>query len=128
VFLALGDTRRVAPVFAAIDTWHDRDAHAADGDLARLDAVRSERTAAAERYFEDHAAEWEPTPRSHVAGAGGEARMAARRAARWPTGRSAGWSISVPEPDGCWSCWAPARKVRSALIAARRCCVSPAPS
>ena len=65
VFLALGDTRRVAPVFAAIDAWED--AHHADGDLARLDAVRSERSAAAERYFEGHAAEWDAIRSLHVA-------------------------------------------------------------
>ena len=65
VFLALGDTRRVAPVFAAIDAWED--AHHTDGDLARLDAVRAERSAAAERYFEGHAAEWDAIRSLHVA-------------------------------------------------------------
>jgi ArsR family transcriptional regulator len=67
VFLALGDARRVAPVFAAIDAWDEHDAHRADGDLARLDAVRSERSAAAERYFEVHAAEWDAIRSLHVA-------------------------------------------------------------
>ena len=48
VFLALGEADRVMPVFAAIEAWHDG-VGAADGDLARLDAVRAERAAAAER-------------------------------------------------------------------------------
>lgn len=56
VFLALGEVRRVAPVFAALDDWGQADG---SGDLARLDAVRAERTVAAERYFEGHAAQWD---------------------------------------------------------------------
>ena len=59
VFLAMGEMRRVAPLFAAIDAWTDGNTRTADGDLARLDAVRAERSAAAERYFEGHAAEWD---------------------------------------------------------------------
>lgn len=66
VFLALGDARRVAPLFAATDAWDGDDARWAEGDLARLDAVRSERSAAAERYFEGHAAEWDAIRSLHV--------------------------------------------------------------
>jgi ubiquinone/menaquinone biosynthesis C-methylase UbiE len=68
VFLALGDPRRVGPVFDAIDAW-GRDAGQGDvsGDLARLDAVRAERSAAAERYFEGHAAQWDAIRSLHVA-------------------------------------------------------------
>jgi ArsR family transcriptional regulator len=67
VFLALGDARRVAPVFAAFDTWDEAGSREAEGDLARLDAVRAERSVAAERYFEGHAAEWDAIRSLHVA-------------------------------------------------------------
>jgi len=66
VFLALGEAGRVQPVFAAIEAWHDG-VGATDGDLARLDAVRAERSASAERYFECHAAEWDAIRSLHVA-------------------------------------------------------------
>jgi ArsR family transcriptional regulator len=66
VFLALGETARVQPVFDAIEAWHDGVA-ATDGDIARLDAVRAERSAAAERYFESHAAQWDAIRSLHVA-------------------------------------------------------------
>lgn len=75
VFLALGAARRTAPIFAAIDAWNGDDAaHAAD--LARLDAVRAERSAAAERYFESHAAQWDAIRSLHVAEAEVEAAIA----------------------------------------------------
>ncbi len=86
VFLALGDALRVAPVFAAIDAWDEGDMHRADGDLARLDAVRAERSAAAERYFESHAAEWDAIRSLHVAEAEVEAAVGRAVAGR-PIGR-----------------------------------------
>jgi ArsR family transcriptional regulator len=67
VFLALGDPRRVTPVFAAFDAWGEDGTREAEGDLARLDAVRAERGAAAVRYFEGHAAEWDAIRSLHVA-------------------------------------------------------------
>jgi ubiquinone/menaquinone biosynthesis C-methylase UbiE len=72
VFLALGDARRVAPMFAAIDAWGGEDVA---GDLARLDAVRAERTVAAERYFEGHAAGWDAIRSLHVSEAEVEAAI-----------------------------------------------------
>ena len=66
VFLALGGHDRVAPLFAAIDAWGgvgDRDA---DGDLARLDAVRAERSAAAARWFDGHAGDWDAIRSLHI--------------------------------------------------------------
>ena len=66
VFLALGEAARVRPVFDALEAWHDG-LDATDGDLARLDAVRAERSAAAERYFESHAAQWDAIRSLHVA-------------------------------------------------------------
>jgi ubiquinone/menaquinone biosynthesis C-methylase UbiE len=72
VFLALGDPRRVGPVFHAIEAWGEGDS---SGDLARLDAVRAERSAAAIRYFEGHAAEWDAIRSLHVAEAEVEAAI-----------------------------------------------------
>jgi ArsR family transcriptional regulator len=66
VFLALGEARRVAPVFAALDAWDEGISREAESDLARLDAVRAERSVAAERYFEGHAAEWDAIRSLHV--------------------------------------------------------------
>jgi len=83
VFLALGDSRRVAPVFAALDAWAEGDAA---GDLARLDAVRAERSAAAERWFESHAAEWDAIRSLHIAEAEVEAAIA-RALGEAPIGR-----------------------------------------
>jgi ubiquinone/menaquinone biosynthesis C-methylase UbiE len=77
VFLALGEARRTAPMFAAIDAWTGGEAAAAAGDLARLDAVRAERSAAAERYFEHHAGHWDAIRSLHVAEAEVEAAIAA---------------------------------------------------
>jgi ubiquinone/menaquinone biosynthesis C-methylase UbiE len=72
VFLALGDARRVAPMFTAIDAWGGEDVA---GDLARLDAVRAERSKAAERYFEGQAAGWDAIRSLHVAEAEVEAAI-----------------------------------------------------
>lgn len=66
VFLALGAHGVVTPVFAAIDLWDGAD-EASAADLARLDAVRAERGAAAARYFESHAAEWDAIRSLHIA-------------------------------------------------------------
>jgi ArsR family transcriptional regulator len=77
VFLALGPDHRTAPVFAAIDAWSGAAPGAMAADLARLDAVRAERTAAAERYFEGHAAQWDAIRSLHIAEAEVEAAIAA---------------------------------------------------
>ncbi|MEQ9661139.1 MAG: metalloregulator ArsR/SmtB family transcription factor [Parasphingopyxis sp.] len=77
VFLGLGDARRVDPLFTAIDRWGDGDAnHWAQADLARLAAVRADRQAAAERYFADHAEEWDAIRSLHIAESEVEAAMA----------------------------------------------------
>jgi ArsR family transcriptional regulator len=87
VFLALGDPRRVAPVFDAIDAWNQGAGQGdVSGDLARLDAVRAERSAAAERYFEGHAAEWDAIRSLHVAEAEVEAAIG-RSLGEGPLGR-----------------------------------------
>jgi ArsR family transcriptional regulator len=87
VFLALGDARRVAPVFGAIDAWNQGAGQSdVSGDLARLDAVRAERSIAAERYFEGHAAEWDAIRSLHVAEAEVEAAIG-RALGEGPIGR-----------------------------------------
>src|SRR3954451_9178037 len=52
VFLSLGATGRVEPLFEALDRWADLDGADpwAVADAARLAAVRADRAAAAERY------------------------------------------------------------------------------
>lgn len=68
VFLSLGQDVRTRPVLEALDAWGGGD----DGDLwtradiARLEAVRADRQAAAEAYFEAHAAEWDAIRSLHV--------------------------------------------------------------
>ena len=73
VFLTLGDPARLDPLFAAIDAWRtDRDGVA---DLARLAAIQAERAAAAERYFEAQAANWDAIRSLHVAESDVEAAL-----------------------------------------------------
>jgi ArsR family transcriptional regulator len=69
VFLGLGASKRVEPLLAAIDSWSADEAgdHWAVADIARLAAVRADRAAAAEQYFEAHAAEWDAIRSLHVA-------------------------------------------------------------
>lgn len=78
VFVALGDDRNVRPVLAALDTWAIDDAdHWAVADSARLAAVRADRAAAAEEWFETHAGDWDAIRSLHVAESEVEAAMAA---------------------------------------------------
>jgi ArsR family transcriptional regulator len=68
VFLGLGLESRTAPVMEAIDTWaaDELGDHWIVADIARLAAVRADRAAAAEAYFEAHAAEWDAIRSLHV--------------------------------------------------------------
>jgi ArsR family transcriptional regulator len=77
VFLGLGDTARVGPLLESIDAWRllEPGDHWAVADAARLAAVRADRAAAAERYFESHAAEWDAIRSLHVAESQVEAAM-----------------------------------------------------
>jgi ArsR family transcriptional regulator len=78
VFVALGDDRHVWPVLGALDAWSADDAdHWAVADSARLAAVRADRAAAAEEWFEMHAGEWDAIRSLHVAEEQVEAAMAA---------------------------------------------------
>jgi ubiquinone/menaquinone biosynthesis C-methylase UbiE len=68
VFLGLGAAARTAPVLEALDSWageEPRD-HWTAADIARLAAVRADRAAAAEAYFEIHASEWDAIRSLHV--------------------------------------------------------------
>lgn len=68
VFLGLGSAARTAPVLDAIDAWAGEEPgdHWTVADIARLAAVRADRAAAAEAYFEAHAAEWDAIRSLHV--------------------------------------------------------------
>ena len=65
--MKLGDPSRTDLVLNAIDAWSAEgdDSWTAD-DIARLSAVRADRHAAAEAYFEAHAAEWDAIRSLHV--------------------------------------------------------------
>jgi ArsR family transcriptional regulator len=68
VFLRLGPAERIAPLSALLDRWTAMDG--ADpwevADAARLAAVRADRTAAAERWFANHAAQWDELRSLHI--------------------------------------------------------------
>ncbi|WP_246167550.1 ArsR/SmtB family transcription factor [Sphingomonas piscis] len=68
VFLTLADALRTDPVFALIDTLADGEIkNLFRSDAVRLESVRAERTQAATRYFEAHAAVWDQIRSLHVA-------------------------------------------------------------
>lgn len=77
-FLAPGAPERVDPLFRALDAWQadDGENHWIVADTARLAAVHADRTAAAERYFSAHAAQWDAIRSLHVAESEVEAAMA----------------------------------------------------
>jgi ArsR family transcriptional regulator len=79
VFLGLGAAARTGPVLDAIDAWAGEDAgdHWTVADVARLAAVRADRAAAAEAYFEMHAAEWDAIRSLHVPESAVEAAIVA---------------------------------------------------
>jgi ArsR family transcriptional regulator len=68
VFLNLGASALVQPVFALLDRWAE--VHGASpwiaADSARLAAIKSERADDAARYFAAHAAEWDKLRALHV--------------------------------------------------------------
>ncbi len=68
VFVGLGLEAVVAPLLRAIDAWGaGGDDHWTRADIARLAAVRADRAAAAEAYFDAHAGEWDAIRSLHVA-------------------------------------------------------------
>jgi ubiquinone/menaquinone biosynthesis C-methylase UbiE len=78
VFLSLGAKARVEPLFTLLDGWTALDGEDpwTVADAARLAAVRADRAAAAERYFESHARDWDELRSLHVAESEVEAAIA----------------------------------------------------
>ncbi len=73
VFLTPAPSPVAVPLFALIDAGGED--HWAVADAVRLDAVRADRTAAAERYFAGYADQWDAIRSLHVAESAVEARM-----------------------------------------------------
>jgi ArsR family transcriptional regulator len=88
VFLSLGRSDRVDPLFQMLDRWaeHEGEDAWAVADAARLAAVRADRAAAAQRYFAMHAAEWDELRSLHIAESEVEAAIA-RALGERPVGR-----------------------------------------
>jgi ArsR family transcriptional regulator len=88
VFLSLGPRERLEPLFDLMDCWTDVDGEDPWGiaDAARLAAVRSDRAAAAERYFAAQADHWDEIRSLHIAESEVEAAVARALADR-PVGR-----------------------------------------
>ncbi len=87
VFVAEGRPECVAPIAAALDGWAETSPDRwALADAARLAAVQADRAAAAERWFEGHAGEWDAIRSLHVAESEVEAAMA-RVLGEMPLGR-----------------------------------------
>jgi ArsR family transcriptional regulator len=80
VFLSLGAPERVEPLFLLLDRWEglDREDRTTFADIERLAAVRADRAAAAERYFAQHAKDWDEIRSLHIAES--EVEAAIRRA------------------------------------------------
>jgi ArsR family transcriptional regulator len=75
VFLRLGPAA-VPSLFAAIDSWRDAATEKWEhADAARLEAVRADRAAAADTYFDAHASDWDAIRSLHVAEAQVEAAI-----------------------------------------------------
>ncbi|HEY1146301.1 MAG TPA: metalloregulator ArsR/SmtB family transcription factor [Allosphingosinicella sp.] len=88
VFLSLGPSERVDPLFVLLDSWDSLDGEDpwAVADKARLEAVKADRAAAAERYFAQHAADWDELRSLHIAETEVEAAIA-RSLGERPVGR-----------------------------------------
>jgi ArsR family transcriptional regulator len=78
VFLSLGRSERVEPLFLLLDRWSGLDGEdlGARADAARLAAVRADRAVAAERYFAQHAKDWDEIRSLHIAESEVEAAIA----------------------------------------------------
>ena len=96
VFLSLGPRPRVEPLFQLLDRWAELDGEqpSTAADSARLAAVRADRAAAAERYFAQHAGDWDALRSLHVAESEVEAAVARALGAE-AEGRPIGWSPSA---------------------------------
>jgi ArsR family transcriptional regulator len=88
VFLSLGERDRVDPLFAILERWAalDGEDRWSAADAARLAAVRADRAAAAARYFEARAHDWDRIRSLHIADCEVEAAIA-RALGEAPVGR-----------------------------------------
>ena len=79
VFLRIAEGGPVGDILARAEEWpfSPREALIVGYDAERLAAIRTERAAVAERYFADHAAEWDAIRSRHVAESEVEAAMLA---------------------------------------------------
>ena len=67
VFLAIADAKRTGALLELMDAWLDEGTRAVfAADSERLDAVRSDRAEAAQRYFAAHADVWDSIRSLHV--------------------------------------------------------------
>ncbi|APZ99135.1 ArsR family transcriptional regulator [Sphingopyxis sp. QXT-31] len=84
VFLRIAEDGPVGQILARAELWpfSPREALIIGYDAQRLAAIRTERAAVAERYFADHAAEWDKIRSRHVAESEVEAAMLAMVAGR----------------------------------------------
>jgi ubiquinone/menaquinone biosynthesis C-methylase UbiE len=88
VFVGLGGRARVEPLLQLLERWAtlDGDDPQFPADAVRLAAVRADRAAAAERYFAQHAGDWDALRSLHVAESEVEAAIG-RALAGAPIGR-----------------------------------------
>ena len=79
VFLAPGDATRLDPLFTAIDHLNAADSadHWTQADSTRLAAVRADRAAFAEKYFAEHAEDWDAIRSLHGSEEAVEAKILA---------------------------------------------------
>lgn len=76
VFVALGAPARVKPFLTAMEAWRALEPdHWAVADAARLAAVRADRAAAANAWFETNAGQWDAIRSLHIAESEVEAAM-----------------------------------------------------
>lgn len=98
VFLGLGSGELVEPVFGLIDRWKTRGgADVSAADIDRLQAVRAERAAAAQSYFDARAGDWDRLRSLHVAEAEVESAIARALAG---SGRGVGRLVDIGTGTG----------------------------
>jgi ArsR family transcriptional regulator len=101
VFLNLGPRERIEPLFAMLDRWNGREGEDpwAVADAARLAAVRADRAAAAARYFEARAHDWDQIRSLHIAETEVEAAIGRALGAK-EGGRSVGRLVDIGTGTG----------------------------
>ena len=102
VFLSFGEPGRVEPLFRLLDGWATVDGEDpwAIADKARLQAVKADRAAAAERYFAQHASEWDELRSLHIAESEVEAAIGRALGADEEGGRPVGRLVDIGTGTG----------------------------